>query len=665
MVPISHSHTAYEPLQLEEDPSDQPVMYPSKGRKPLGPRTSQSTKLDDDSTKEESINKTQAVQPQPLQRGHIWILDIVTSISMIAITLPLFAFAFVVHRLNNKTVDEGHWKTLHDIANKLATIFPIIFALVIGRTIRKIAAWKLERGARLHSLEQLMGSLTVGSTVTTQISLVCLNVLALLLIITWSLSPLGSQASLQVISVQQVPVDTSTAVHYFSTDMEPGFSEGDIWMGPSLDALYASSLMAPASIRNSPMDLWDNVKVPDLSRLSHGVTANDTGWISASSGSDVTYSSILGIPLSNFSTIGNTSFKMETSYISVSCINNTIQNSTSEQLPVTYTSIEQTEEPSGPLPKNGTYYGFPTNGSFSLAIDGYYQGTYGNIKDFENDTRTYEPLTLMFQSKSWEIGQTVAYCPITTTFVESQVSCDGNLCAVTAMRSSSIPHANGNLTNLGFLAAFGEFTSQLYTAAGNLHDATSSATELFIQNPDLAVDAGLSSAVLTNLTVDELSIGLQQVINAYWYGSYDPVSFMSGLEVSDSVGNTANNNKTAQAISSVYKEVYVCHQAWLFVFLLSTIIMFLAALIGAVLSMVNKGPELLGYCSSLIKDTPYLRGPNKGASALSGSERARKFKDIRLKLVDVEGEKEAGYIALVEDDGLWPAGKLKKGRLYR
>ena len=46
------------------------------------------------------------------------------------------------------------------MSKQLATIFPILFATVVGWCLRKLAQWKLEQGSTLEPLERLMGSQT-------------------------------------------------------------------------------------------------------------------------------------------------------------------------------------------------------------------------------------------------------------------------------------------------------------------------------------------------------------------------------------------------------------------------------------------------------------------------------------------------------------------------
>jgi hypothetical protein len=71
-----------------------------------------------------------------------------------------------------------------------------------------------------------------------------------------------------------------------------------------------------------------------------------------------------------------------------------------------------------------------------------------------------------------------------------------------------------------------------------------------------------------------------------------------------------------------------------------------AAVIGTILNHKSNALDLLGYCSTLIKDNPYIQESGVG-SAMNGYARRRFYKNLRLKLVDVESEKDRGYIAIV------------------
>jgi hypothetical protein len=118
------------------------------------------------------------------------------------------------------------------------TVFPIAFAAVVGRMVTKLAAWKLERGSKVRSLEQLIGSRTVFSTVTTRVSLRSLNVLGSALALLWALSPLGGQSALRVIDTGFKTLHSNSSVLYFDTGAKSDFAE---WFDGSNAGVDATS----------------------------------------------------------------------------------------------------------------------------------------------------------------------------------------------------------------------------------------------------------------------------------------------------------------------------------------------------------------------------------------------------------------------------------------
>lgn len=102
-----------------------------------------------------------------------------------------------------------------------------------------------------------------------------------------------------------------------NTEFAPG---DDNSITQPLNSLLSSSLMTPTSTKSSDHDLWGNVKIPSL--LQAGPT-NSSRWIPIANGSDGTtsYASLLGVPVIKNFTSGNNTFLMETSYISLSCLN--------------------------------------------------------------------------------------------------------------------------------------------------------------------------------------------------------------------------------------------------------------------------------------------------------------------------------------------------------
>ena len=79
-----------------------------------------------------------------------------------------------------------------------------------------------------------------------------------------------------------------------------------------------------------------------------------------------------------------------------------------------------------------------------------------------------------------------------------------------------------------------------------------------------------------------------------------------------------------------------------------------------------QGPEILGYCSALLRDSPFAGTERGVGSAMGSSERVGRWGNVEIKLVDVRAGEDVGYIAVaeVERARAWSTRLLKGGRLY-
>ena len=123
---------------------------------------------------------------------------------------------------------------------------------------------------------------------------------------------------------------------------------------------------------------------------------------------------------------------------------------------------------------------------------------------------------------------------------------------------------------------------------------------------------------------------------------------------------TAQVNGTNQ----IFVEVYRCHWPWLVVFVVATTVMSGATAISILLEGRVRGPDLLGYVSSLVRTTPYVHG-GFARSNLSGIERSRALFSLKLRLLDVESNSNLGFVAIANDE--YRGGRLnemEEGRLF-
>ena len=118
-----------------------------------------------------------------------------------------------------------------------------------------------------------MGSQTFKSTLITQSKLGMFHASAIVLVLIWTLSPLGSQSSLQILHLQERQDNmTNYTVSYFDASAKPGFATPNFKADVSLNALFSSILMVnspsdPKNILISTEDPFYNLIIPDLAGL--------------------------------------------------------------------------------------------------------------------------------------------------------------------------------------------------------------------------------------------------------------------------------------------------------------------------------------------------------------------------------------------------------------
>jgi hypothetical protein len=107
---------------------------------------------------------------------------------------------------------------------------------------------------------------------------------------------------------------------------------------------------------------------------------------------------------------------------------------------------------------------------------------------------------------------------------------------------------------------------------------------------------------------------------------------------------------------------YVINDGWFAGFTICAGILFLAGLAGVVVESMTVAPDVLGYVSTVARNSRYLQLP-KTSSAMSGGERAKTMGGVKVMMQDVKGNANVGKIALgLKHD---KAQRLVPGRLYR
>jgi hypothetical protein len=516
-------------------------------------------------------------------------------------------------------------------------------------------------------LEQLMGSATVFGTVMTQVQLGT-NWLGLGLITIWILSPVGSQSAGRVLDTVLANITSNVTVPYFDTRQASIFTTSghpEAFQTP-LNALYVASVVSSESAKNASMDLWGNLKIPAYKQLLANLPAASSRWVSVPT-RDVPYSSLIGIPTINMSKTGNTTFAVESTYLDLDCYN--VSRSTAP-VPV-----------EGPA--NKTFWSTNLPNSFSVALDGFvleddnpttygpWNGSVGNIPN-DTDVSGFSH-TLLFQSRIYQdnLGNqdnstTVAFCTLTQQYVESLVVCSGTFCRVTYIRQSLRPHAPSNITTLSFPRLFDQFSLSFpfaTTGQGTAPSINSTATECYIADPvspfcpAAANSGGFGVVDLSTVPKDVFELRLGQLLNTYYQATLEPFS------ISGSFVATQANSLTSSGTLSRLQEQHVVRWLYLGTFVFCSVVLLVAAVVGAWFDFQTPGPDFLGYCSSLARDSGFVRTP-EGGSVLDGVERTRLLRNLRVRLGDVGSgnDDEVGRIAFA-DEGR--AGVIRPKAFYK
>lgn len=515
-----------------------------------------------------------------------------------------------------------------------------------------------------------MGSVTIFSALEVQLLLRSFNFLGCTLVLVWALSPLGGQASLRLLGEGTHPIRSQQDLRYLSSDSESLFSSGSGSESSvsAIDGLYSAALLSPPNPQAAGMDLWGNVKIPVLETLQSGNSESE-GWLTVNS-SNATYSSLLGLPIDGLATSGQSTFTVETHYMTLDCP--FLDHVSLEE--VNWASM-LSEEHLQTQPDGCSAFCHENNidESFGFFVDSKSNfSRHGVLYPNESSYSAAPPYVLFASQADGGNGATLANCSLTRSSVESNITCQGTSCAVTQMRRSTFDRRPSDYTPLFSFSARLSFWKLWADAAGvSLYPNTATPTELFIQNGSLTaafatIGQAFSEVNLYELPARTFSERLSLLWNTYWQCSLTP-QYQTGYLLSnltefldqEDIGIIIN---ATTATVTHLKKVYLSNHPWAIMLLVASLVLFICGIYGAILKCRTVAPDVLGNVSSLTRDNPYVPLPG-GGTALDGLERARLLKDLKVRLQDVAPGDPLGHIALGTDERP-NSGKLTTNRLY-
>jgi len=214
-------------------------------------------------------------EPRKLE-GHTFlsVLILVWDILLSLTPILFITLAGVSLYLHNRPIGTSRLETTTQHAIQLGpTIFPILFAALAGRTLKTIARFSAERGARLGSLELLIASRSVIGAVESQFLLRELSVVGAHILLLWAMSPLGGQASLRLLGKGQEELYSNATIKYLGTGpydvlVSTLFSDNSGYFLQITNAIYGSALTASDRALVAPRDGYGNVRIPRLEGIN-------------------------------------------------------------------------------------------------------------------------------------------------------------------------------------------------------------------------------------------------------------------------------------------------------------------------------------------------------------------------------------------------------------
>jgi hypothetical protein len=253
-------------------------------------------------------------------------------------------------------------------------------------------------------------------------------------------------------------------------------------------------------------------------------------------------------------------------------------------------------------------------------------------------------------------------CRISTEYVEASVDCLGLACRVGRVRASQRRHPHPNLVALEFSDLFRAFSAEFPRAVGTGNAAGKNPAEFFIDNPtNTLFNTTRKDVQVSRVEPGDIAVRLGQLVNTYYMSSLSPWTLMAAQmdDGGPQAGVSANFSAAANLV--VNSDIYVCRWAWWGVFVGACLVMVATAGLAAALTYLCPGPDILGFVSTMARDSPHVCVA-AGGSALDGADRARLLKGLRVQLQDVQSEEELGKLAFASLQGR--PKPLRVDRLY-
>ncbi|KAJ4197197.1 hypothetical protein NW767_009089 [Fusarium falciforme] len=260
-----------------------------------------------------------------------------------------------------------------------------------------------------------------------------------------------------------------------------------------------------------------------------------------------------------------------------------------------------------------------------------------------------KPTNILFQAKfslnayARRLG-VHALCQAHQEYVESRVECSRRSssaryeCSVVAQRPSRRTHAPPDILHFSFPDVFG-WISQDMPLVSNILQGGGSFPDLslrYLLNPKLNDLLGTNHAeTFANMKGSVFSRRFSQIINTYFLLSQQFLKKSTSDTTDD--GYYEHNISTPVEVSSSLVMKYNVAMGWMALFFVSCIVLLLSGVSGVVFTHMADGPEILGYASTVVRDSKFIEisnGVDSGAASAAEITLAMKNERVRYGFMD-------------------------------
>ena len=549
---------------------------------------------------------------------------------------------------------------------QLTTIFTIFFILIIATSVRRLALFKAERGATVAELEQYQASISLPSTFRAIWSLRAFTFTSLALVFVWSWYYAGSQAAQREYAYHDSHSFRDYPIAFLGPDAISPFEDGtyanySVVKRTDMTAqFHIYSQKTKYGLFTDGSDLFGSPLTPVF---TPGIELDDEGWL------DVEQVSTHPVATSIGNTIyvnrsPNVTEEFDNRWEMLNMIGEYIYPTAYLQADCSRPFLSKRQAP------NGTLY------PLSMALN--MTALNGAIE--ESTVRQFDVWNRYNSSHAFQ-----ATCNISEANVEVSVVCASTGCKPDKVRARpgyDFPSWRTPFDNDSFSSSFFHAILLACGVPFNVDDLSTFEQDngleymrqalVDISAGTYAADPSMTEA--TYLETVNFSANLSQSLTRYFNTFYAASTNLKYAHVfADqevaaggklTIARTNNDFTIAGMHGAQHWPNYALSLPWVIVDLVSCAVLLFAALASFWLRKHTLAPDIFGYVSSLTRDNPHLDLP--GGSTLSGIDRARRMKHVKVKIGDVgSGEDGAGRVGLTYvGGGVEHPRQLEKGRYY-